>query len=61
MIVTERHADLFKDELGVLKGVEAKFHVDPQVKPQLSRARPVPYALKTKVEEELDRLGSLKR
>ena len=54
--VTERHADLFKDELGVFTGVEAKLHMDPQVKPQFYRARPVPYALKTKVEEELDRL-----
>ena len=32
--VMERHADMFKDELGVLKGVGAKLHVDPQVKPQ---------------------------
>lgn len=54
--VVERHSDLFKDELGLVKGVTAKIQLDPQAQPKFLRSRPVPYALRDKVEEELDRL-----
>jgi len=42
--------------LGQLKGYEAKMNVDPKANPHFCWARPVPYALKNKVELELDRL-----
>ena len=47
---------VFKDELGTLKGVKAKLHVDPEAKPLFYKARTVPFALREKVEQELERL-----
>ena len=54
--VVENHADFFKDELGLAKHVKAKIHVDLDAPPRFHRPRPVPYALRPKVEEELKRL-----
>ena len=42
--------------MGTLKGFEAKIYVDPDVVPKFHRARSVPYALRDKVERELQRL-----
>ena len=42
--------------LGQLKGYKVKINVDPKASPRFCRARPVLYALKNKVELELDRL-----
>ena len=50
--------DVFGEGLGTLKGTEAKIYVDPNAPPKFMKARPVPYALKAKVEKELDRLQS---
>ena len=36
--------------------MEARIDVNPQAQPRFSKARPVPFALKHKVEAELDRL-----
>ena len=52
----DRHAAVFQEGLGKLKGYKAKITLDPQATPHFCKARPVPYALKAKVEEELDRL-----
>ena len=51
----KQYEGVFKDELGTLKGIEAKLHVDPQAKP-FYKARTVPFALREKVEQELERL-----
>lgn len=37
-------------------GTKATLQVDPQAKPKFFKARPVPYALKEKIDRELDRL-----
>ena len=50
----KRYEGVFKDELGTLKGIEAKLHVDPQAKPLFYKARTVPFALREKVEQELE-------
>ena len=54
--VLRRHPEVFKDELGTLKGYQAKIYVDPAVKPRFCKARSVPYSMRSLVEDELDRL-----
>jgi len=54
--VLERHQPVFQEDLGKLRGYEAKINVDPNASPRFCRARLVPYALKDKVELELEHL-----
>ena len=54
--VLSRHTEVFRDELGLVKGMTAEIHVDPQAPPRFFKARSVPYALRGKVEKELERL-----
>ncbi len=54
--VVDRHADVFQEKLGRVQGVKAKIHVDPKAQPKFYRPRHIPYALRNKVENELDRL-----
>ena len=56
--VLDAHQEVFEDGLGVVKGVTAAIHVDPTATPQFHRARPLPYALRGRVERELERLQS---
>ena len=52
----DRHKALFRNELGTVKGTSAKLHVDPQTKPRFYKPRPVPYAMRERVGQEIDRL-----
>ena len=52
----ESHEAVFKEGLETLKTFKAKIYVDPDVRPIYCKARSVPYSLRVKVEEELDRL-----
>ena len=52
--VLAKHESLFRPELGKAEGVEAKLY--PEAIPKFCKARPVPYALREKVENELQRL-----
>ena len=54
--VLDRHETVFSPGLGKIQGVEARLQVDPDVPPRFLKARPVPYALRLKVEKELDKL-----
>ena len=54
--ILDRHKNVFHEELGTLQGFEAKIYIDPTAKPVFCKARSVPYAMKVKVEEELERL-----
>ena len=54
----ERHTDAFKDELGLVEAAPAKIHVDPSAQPRFCKPWTVSYALKGKVEQELERLES---
>ena len=56
--LTEQYAEIFKPELGTVKGVTAKLHLKENATPVFQRARPVPYALRSAVEEELKRMES---
>ena len=57
--VVDKHVTVFSDKLGTLKGTEVRLHMDPHVQPQFFKARSIPFALKAKVEAELERLESL--
>ena len=47
---------LFELGLGTLNDYKAKIFVDPNAKSKFCKAHPVPYSMKTKVEEELEQL-----
>lgn len=53
-LVTE-FADVFKDELGLLKGIQASVTVDEAAPPRFHKPRPVPFALRERVEQQLDK------
>ena len=46
-------AEVFQSELGVLRGIEATVAVHESATPRFHKARPVPFALKEKVERQL--------
>ena len=50
------HAQVFSETLGTLKGFETSLTLKPGQQPKFCKARVVPYALKPKVEAEIDRL-----
>ncbi|BFZ25831.1 hypothetical protein BsWGS_28870 [Bradybaena similaris] len=52
----ERFPNLFKDDLGRVKSFPVTLHVEEGCKPKFYKARTVPYALKRKVDMELQRL-----
>ena len=54
--VLPQHDIVFKPELGRIKGVGAKLHINAVAQPHFYKPRSVPYALRQKVEQELDRL-----
>ncbi|XP_054723042.1 uncharacterized protein K02A2.6-like [Uloborus diversus] len=54
--VVEEFSDVFKDELGTYKGAPITLKLDPTFRPIQLKARTVPYALKQKIEKELQRL-----
>ncbi|CAI5640403.1 unnamed protein product [Oreochromis niloticus] len=54
-----RYADVFKNELGTLRGTTVKLCVDPFARSRFFKPRTVPYAMKAKVEAELERLQQI--
>ncbi|CAL9702513.1 unnamed protein product [Knipowitschia caucasica] len=54
--VLDKYADVFKDELGTLKGIKAAISVKPDAVPKFHKARALPFAMKEKVDKELERL-----
>lgn len=53
------HKNVFDKRLGTIKGFKEDIKLQDGAKPVFCKARPVSYALRQKVEEELDRLESL--
>ena len=51
-----KYQDVFEEGLGTFKATKAKIVVEENASPKYSKARPVPYALKDKIEKELQRL-----
>ena len=56
--ILEQNKEIFQQGLGKIKGIETKLHVDTQAKPLYFKACSVPFALRQKVEQELERLES---
>ena len=55
-VVLNAHQAVFQEGLGKMEGFKVKLHVEPTAKPRYFRPRAIPYALRDKVEEELERL-----
>ena len=51
-----KYPEVYQEGLRSLKGYEAKINVDPNATPCFFKAHSVPYAMREKVEAELDRL-----
>ena len=56
--VLQRHKGVFQEGLGKLEGTQVTLRVESEVQPKFYKARPLPFALRSKVEEELKRLES---
>ncbi len=57
--VLDRHAAVFQLGLGEFKGPKVHLSVKPDASPTFCKPRPVPYALRDKVNVEIDRLVML--
>ena len=53
------YQEIFGTELGKYKGVKAHLFVKPEATPKFYQPRPTPLAMKTKIEEDLDRIEKL--
>ena len=51
--VLNSHKAVFKEELGKAVGVTATLHISNNAKPYFCRSRPIPHAIRGKVELEL--------
>ena len=51
-----RYQEVFSEKLGTITPFQAKLSVAPNAKPKFFKPRTVPFALKERVESELDRL-----
>ena len=56
--VLDKHAEIFKEGLGTLKGYQAKIYIDHDATPRFFKARSVPYSMQSLVDKELDKLVS---
>ena len=54
----QKYSQIFTAESGKVKGMKASLTLKENAQPKFCKARPVPYALKERVEKELDRLES---
>ena len=54
--VLAHHSNVFKEELGLVKRTQARIYIESGTSPRYFRARPLPFALRGKVEQELTRL-----
>ena len=54
--LVEEFPNVFSEGLGTLKGAKVEIYVDETIQPRFHKARPAPYAMKEKIEDELKRL-----
>lgn len=51
--------DIFQEELGGMKGIQARVRLKPESTPKFFKPRSVPYALKERIEEDMKRMEQL--
>ena len=56
LILQEKYSNVFKNTLGKCTKKKVSIHLRDEVSPVFSNARPVPFAIKQKVQDELKRL-----
>ena len=56
--VLSKHSNPFRDKLGTIRGITAKLHISPGVMPCFYRPRSIPYALRSRVDQTLEKLVS---
>lgn len=56
--IIDKYSDVFEGDLGTLKGIQ-HLDVDPSVPPNIAPSRRVPFAIKPKLEAELERLTDI--
>ena len=54
-----KYSEVFRDELGTLKGIETKLVVQEDAKPKFFKPRSVQYAIRGAIEKDLERLENL--
>ena len=62
--ILKNHSKLFADELGHVTSVKAKIHLEQNIQPIFHKSRPVPLAMRSRIEAQIDRLlhlGVLKK
>ena len=57
-VLLEKYKPVFSDTLGTTKNFSTHLELTENVKPKFFRPRPVPFALKDRIEQELDSLES---
>ena len=53
-----KYAEIFRDELGTVHSMKVKLHVKPGNRPKFYKPRSVPFAVKSAIEQELERMES---
>nr|XP_061833859.1 uncharacterized protein K02A2.6-like [Nerophis lumbriciformis] len=54
--ILRKHDEVFRKELGSMKDITVKLNIKPETTPKFMKARSVPYAIRSKVGDELDAL-----
>jgi hypothetical protein len=54
--VLQNFSTVFQENLGSVTGIQANRIIKDDAKPVFTKTRPLPYAMRPKVEKELDRL-----
>ncbi|KAI5624616.1 hypothetical protein C0J50_15842 [Silurus asotus] len=57
--IIENAESVFQKGIGTLKGIKASLELEEDTSPKFFKARPVPYAIRPKVEAELDNLEKM--
>jgi hypothetical protein len=56
LTIVDKYKGVFSDDIGKIKGVQVKLHIDPTVKPIQQSHRRIPFGLRDKVEKEIERM-----